>query len=276
MAEGEPESGLARLSREVSLSLAPHGGRVFLHHATPEDVNHSTIELKCWWSSGFHMLSTSVVIGDEKHKRVASRYRYDIVAEYQEEEIGWNLGDCPIMLSLYQVDAKWLTESADKNDGTPVFGQLTYYSPISTDDGVVNDKRPTVTAWVGVGADNFNLIRANLVEGRELAFDLGITVRFPQGSVESGWVDRSVKWDGNGPLPIIDATIVWKRHDWDADHDPELIEPCGPEPRVPPREHVELMEATNRLESAVAKLALPLWMAVATIVAIAVMHTRGG
>ena len=52
MADKEPESFISKMAREVRLSLDVEGGRVFIHHADPDNIDPCTIELKCVWSPG--------------------------------------------------------------------------------------------------------------------------------------------------------------------------------------------------------------------------------
>lgn len=282
LAEQE-ETALEALSRDVSLRLSVFGGRVFAHNASLDNLNRSTIELKCWWIDIRNLFSLSITVGDEKHKPL--RDHRDDADEFDaddddddddedrneeqkdEEQIGWRLGECPIMLSIYEVDERWLSSSAEKNNGEPVFGNFTYYPCNQTADGVVNDKRPTVTAWIGMGAENFRLIRERLLGGDRYDFELGITVQFPRGSMHRGWMGREVRWDGKKPIPIRQATLVWMRDDWDADFDKKLDERPSPEPEsVPPCEHAELMQATSRLETALARLVTPLWLTAAAVI----------
>jgi hypothetical protein len=272
MADEEPESFIQQMTREVTLKLSAHGGRVFMQSADADDLERCTIELKCSWSPGLiAMLHQSIRIGDENHKP----FKWDdddveVIDEEAEDEMGWGLYDCGIMLSVYRVDEKWLADSAAKNDDKPILGRLNYNPPIQTSDGVVNDQRPSVTAWVGLGHENFRLLRDRLLATDKPDFDLDIAVEFPRGTVESGWVKKTITWDGKGSLPVTNATLVWLRADWNSESARERRVPRHREPvhREPPPEHGELLRAMKKLEAAVVKLATPLWIAVgAAIVA---------
>lgn len=130
-------------------------------------------------------------------------------------------------------------------------------------------KRPTVTAWVPLGSDNFRLLRERLLTDKQFDISVSVTIQFPKGSVKSEALGKSVQWDGKGALPITNAVVVWKRHDWSADFDHKPQGLRHPEPYEPPREHVEILAATSRVEAGIAKLTTPLWLAVAALAWIA-------
>lgn len=256
------------LDRRVTLPLTVYGGRVFAESATPDKVDGGGIELKCWWQDVARIFDLSVVIGNEQHPPAPSRYDYDEDAaarskRREEEETGWRLSDCPVMLTIHRAEPGYFEGNKADERGGPILGQFKYYAPIRASDGVVNDRRPTITAWVGMGGENYRLIRERLLAGEQFDFDVGITARFPEAAVENGWVGRTVHWDGEEPLPITGATVVWRRNDWDADHDrkPSSWRSRQEIEYVPPREHVEVMDVTRRIETALSKLATPLWLA---------------
>lgn len=275
MANEEHESATDKLTRNVSLPLRAVGGRVFVQNAQGDNTDLCTIEIKCWWSpSLLEMFDTDIRIGDDKHKPL----KWDddglqVIDEDGEEEVGWSLLDCPIMLTLYRVDEEWLAESATKTDGKLILGRLNYYAPIQTADGVFSKKRPAITAWVGVGNGNFALLGDRLINTETPDFDLGISVNFPSGTVVTSWVDKKVNWDGKGPLFVSDATIVWKRGDWDSDADRQrhVSRKLEPEQHDLSRDDIELLGAVNRLEGAVVKLATPLWLALGAVIIAAIL-----
>jgi hypothetical protein len=83
-----------------------------------------------------------------------------------------------------------------------------------------------------------------------------------------------VEWDGKGSLPITRSTVVWQRADWNSHADRERKVFHRPEPQEyePPREHVELLGAVDRLHATMVKLTTPIWIgAVAAVVAAAVL-----
>ncbi len=58
MADQGPEDFIETMSRTTYLSLEVEGGRVFVHNADLENIEQSTIELKCSWSSSPEPSST--------------------------------------------------------------------------------------------------------------------------------------------------------------------------------------------------------------------------
>jgi hypothetical protein len=277
--EGKHEAG-GDWNNEVSLSLTAMGGRVFVHGATAESSNRSTLELKCKlrlsWS-----FDVDVLIGDQRHSKPPVRGRSRTSRQTDEEETGWKLEDCSIMLSIYEVDQKWLDDPAKGADGDSLFGQLRYHDPIKTSDGVVNEVYPRVTAWAGMGTENFRLLRDRLLADDVDNIDLGIRVRFPDNAVDHGWTGIAVKWDGKGGLPIVETVAVVRRQNWSADEDDREArrqardESATDEtreleaPYQPSREQVELVAAARKIETGIERLALPLWLAVIALVVIA-------
>lgn len=273
MADEDPQTFVSELLREVVLGLACEGGRVFVHSSTVEKLDRSVIELKCTWSPRLSEIfdDESIRIGELKRK--PTNWENDdgeVVGHEGEELIGWSLRDIPVMLTIYQLTADWISESATKNDGTPVLGKLNYYEADTPGVDTLRYERPALNAWVGLGPNNFDMLRNRLVSTEKPDFDLGITVQFPRSSIQSSWTGRDVVWDGKGSLPVTDATLVWMRGDWDSESGLEYRSIVEREPvsKEPPREHVELLSSNKRLETAVTKLATPLWIAVgAAIVA---------
>jgi len=272
MADDTP-SAIDTLVRTVTLEFRVLGGRVFAHNAEHGKLNRQTIELKCEASGSLLFGDDNCVIGNDKHpvpKVFEDEEREEEEGKPVEEEEGWRLGTIPTMISLYEVDEGWLAESGERNDGKPILGQFEYHEPIKTDDGVVNEKWPKAFAWVGVGSDTFRLVRDRMLRFEKYDFSLGLEVLFPEGAVECGWIGRNVRWDGKGQLRITGATIVWKREDWSSDH--RRKEWLGREPEVEQpykasHEHVEIMDATKRIEAALARLAMPMWLAASAIIA---------
>ena len=255
------------------MNLTPHGGRVFVQSASAESIDSCTIELKCTWSPGLLALfDESIRIGADTHKPYKwNEYFEDVPDEDGEDEIGWSLSDCPIMLTLHPVTEKWIEDSAAKNAGKPILGRFTYYEPDKPAVDPVYSKKPLVTAWVGLGPENFRLLRDRLVNTEAPDFELSITVRFPQDSVKSSWTGKDVSWDGSEPLPVTSATIAWMRSDWknDSRHERRVLRDAEPIVAEPSSEHLQLMEKVGTLEAAVRMLATPLWIAVgAALIAI--------
>jgi hypothetical protein len=274
MSDEVPERPLDVLLRTVSLSLQPQGGRVFAHHATKEKLSRQTIELKCERHDPQIFFGNTIVIGEEVHPRPKLFEDNDEDEEKPvEEETGWRLNTIPIMLSIYEVDEAWLSESAEQRGGDPLVGQFSYHPRINTDDGVVNDVRPSCSAWIGVGGDTFRMIRDHVLDFTKYDFRIGVDVLFPKEGVENGWTGRTVNWDGDGQLPITSAVAVWTKEDWSSDF--RRKERPGPPKEadyVPPREHVELMEANHRLEATIKAMMTPLWIIAAVVFFWAIFH----
>lgn len=271
--EAETSGFLDDMLHQVTLSLSISGGRVFVHSATQRNLNSSSVELKCWWQrpgawNPFHQ--RSITIGDESHKLSPADEDDETPEMDWEEQVGWRLEQCPIMLTFDEVDDAWLADSAERNGGEALKGQLSYHPPVDADE--FGKSRASVSVWVPLGQDNFQLLRDRVLEGDQFEMSVGLTVQFPKGCVKSGdhGYGKSVQWDGKDALPIKDAVVVWTAHDWNSDYDHKDEGQREPEPYVPPQEHVEILAATSRIEAAVAKLVTPLWLAIAVLVWIAV------
>lgn len=273
MSGEEPESFIDKISRQQSLVLRVAGGRLLIENAQPDGVDRSKIELNCWWSpSLLGMMEDRIRIGDARHKPITwDEDGFEVVDGDAEDEIGWSLLDCPVELMIHRSEDGWLADNKARSKDDPIIGRFSYSAPIKTSDGVVNQERPTIHAWIALGPENFKFLRDRLTNTEVPDFDLGITVEFPRGTVETGWVKSTVKWDGKEPLPVTGASFVWKRGEWDSDAPRERrwLRKSEPEEHVPPREHVELLQSVSRLETAVTKLTTPVWIAaVAAVVAV--------
>lgn len=270
MADEQTETFIEKMSRELTLPLRTVGGRVFVENAEPDRLNRSIIELKCWYKD-WHliMLDEKIRIGEDKHKPViVDEYGELFVEEEGEEQTGWSLAQCPIILSIHRVEDGWFADNAARDKDDPILGRFNFSAPIQTSDGLVNDKRAMFFAWIALGEENFGLLRDRLLANETSDLDLGLTVQFPRKALDTGLVDTKVHWDGKGSLPVTDAKIVWKCADWDSKSDAEVreLEREIREPELeeyePPREHVELMDAVKRLETSITKLFTPLWIVV--------------
>jgi hypothetical protein len=267
MAESELSKTLDLLERSVSIKFRVLGGRVFAHHAQADNLDRQTIELKCEQSESF-LSGASVIIGDEHHPRVTMFADDDDDQDKKEPvdmENGWRLTQIATILTVYQVDAGRIAESAGKHDGKALAGRFEYFPRIRTDDGVVNDGRPSVSAWIGVGSETFRLLRERVLDFKKWDFDIALEVLFPEGAIERSFMGRVVRWDGTKPLNVESARIVWTKEDWAPDfHSKEGL---GPKPQAdlpydPPREHLELFGRIERLEQHIQKLATPMWAVV--------------
>jgi hypothetical protein len=194
MADEEPETFIQKMCREMMLPLRVTGGRIFAENASPDRLDRSVIELKCWWSPGFlASLDTSVLIGDQKHKPL--KWGEDGIETPDEEAddvVGWDLHDCAIMLTIYRTEDGWLADNKDRPKDDAIMGFFNYSPPLKSDDGVVNDERPTVHAWIALGPHNFNLLRDRVIATDELDFEVGLEVQFPRGTVDTGGIKTTV------------------------------------------------------------------------------------
>ena len=274
--ENPTDDFLDTLLHDVRLSLSPCGGRVIVRSASKNSLNSLSVELKCWWQRPgawdlFHQ--RSIAIGDEKHKLLPSDEDDETPETDWEEQVGWRLEQCPIMLEFDEVADDWLADSAERNGDEALTGQLSYYAPVDADE-FGKDARPTVTVWVPLGHDNLKVLRDRILAGDALDISIGLTVQFPKGCVQRGdnGYGKSVQWDGENTLKVKDVVVVWTRHDWNAD--------CDDKPeRVPEAERDELLQAhvemgtiANRIEASIVKLVTPLWLAVAVLVWIAIFR----
>ncbi|GFE72380.1 hypothetical protein [Novosphingobium sp. TCA1] len=257
----EAGSRLSDLERSVGLPLRVLGGRVFLETPTSDNLNGSAVELKCSLTGFTELFHTSIVIGDEKH--LALPLFNGDEEQDREEEVGWRLSSCAIMVSFRPIDEAALAEMAEKNDGKPIVGRLNYWKPINSGDGVVNDKWPTVTIWVGVGRDNFALLSDAVRRNDLRGVEVGLSIEFPEGSVTSRMVGRKISWNGEGQLPVTSAGIVWKSGDWSSETDSFQL--SKPEKRrierEPSPEHIETMRGINGVREVLNKLMTPVWIA---------------
>lgn len=275
MAESALSETPALLERSVSLEFGVLGGRVFAHHAQADRLDHQTIELKCEQSGSF-LTGSTVIIGDEHHERVSLFAEDD---EDQDEskpvemEDGWRLDQIATILNIYKVDHDWIAGSAAKHDGKALVGRFEYFPRINTDDGVINDKRPSASAWIGVGPETFRLLRERMLDFKKWDFTVVLELLFPEGSVESGFMGRTVRWDGSKPLDVQSARIVWTKEDWSPDF--HAKERLAPKPKADaPQEHFELLSRIERLEIQIQKLATPLWAAAALLLVLVFLSKR--
>lgn len=269
---------LGLLERDASLEFRVLGGRVFAHHAQADNLDRQTIELKCEQSGSF-LAGSTVIIGNERHERVGlfadDEERED--GQPVETEDGWQLNNIATILNIYRLNADLIAESAAEHEGDALIGRFEYFPRIKTDDGVVNDERPSVSAWIGVGPETFALLRQRMLDFKKYDFAIALEVRFPEGSVERGFMGRMIRWDGAMPLDVQAAHIVWTKEDWSpAFHGKERLatKPRADAPYDPPREHLELLNRIERLENQIQKLSAPMWTAAFLVLALILLMKR--
>lgn len=261
MADHKTDKLFERMFSEVALNLEVMGGRIFANNANTERLDRSTIELKCWYR-GWRLEHR---IGDDKHFPVKiDEYGKPYLDENGQEQIGWSLNDCPIILTILRTEDGWLDDNEARADREPILGRFEFGAPL-------HDKRPELFARIALGERNFRLLRDRLFASKRPNFEVGLTVQFPPNSVNAKMMVETVHWDGKGALPIIDARIAWAIADWDSETDADEREynSNAQESLLKNQqlsEHSELMDAIRKLESSIAKLSLPLWVAVGTAV----------
>lgn len=268
----EENCALRDLARKVPQDFRILGGRVFAREAEAGRLDRQTIELKCEAGSGF--MGTEIRIGTDTHPWATFDDDDDdatdddaSAASAGREEEGWRLSTIPTIVSVYPVDEAWIAESAERHDGTALRGMFDYHPAGQSEDAKA--ERPMATAWVAVGPDTFRLIRDELLAFKEYSFSLGLDLHFPEVAVENGFMGRTVKWDGNGQVPIVGLTVLWKREDWSPDFRRKRVRPTPARVAIyePSREQRDLLDASGRIEASVAKLLLPLWLIAGAIVA---------
>mgnify|MGYP003381768422 FL=1 len=244
-----------------------------MHGSTAEQTDRTAIELICWWNPGFlAMFDKTVRIGDDMHPPFE---RDDIgrpeFADDGEEERGWNLYDCPIIVSVYAMDDEW-AQSSEANGEAPNLGRLTYSAPFKSSDGVVSRDLPKVFAWFGLGRQSFEALRARMWATTAPDFEIGFSVEFPSDSVEAGWVDVAVDWDGKGALPVLDPAIVWKTGEWNSEvARPEHIKLNHNEHQeVLQREidpsQAEIVRTLTAIKASIPRLITPLWLTFGAVI----------
>lgn len=271
MSDDGLESLLGRLERTNELELRVLGGRHVLAARTSDD-DHSFIEFKCELRSRFWR-SKGIRIGNQKHRpRLSTNDARDVW------ETGWLLSDCCTMVQLRRTSDFWRADIADRKE--PCAGFITYFEPVLSNDGFVNDKWPTVFIWLFLEPTEFDFVRGMLVSGEKPDFSICATVEFPPSEASDEVGEDCLRWDGAGTLPVGTGGLVWRNHDWSSSFDSRLAEAeSTDEPhseQAPDRasDMSHLSERMNRIEQATKDLAIPLWVIVFAI-AVAVWRTVG-
>jgi hypothetical protein len=262
----EPESAIDLMVRTVGFSFRPLGGRVRAISATQANPDSFTIELKCEQSGGFFD-GTSCRIGSDRHPVPLFNELDDEEAEDKpvEEEDGWRLSTIPIMVTLYEATPAWLEENREKVGGQALAGRFSYH-PIHEDSTVSErHRRPHIGAWLALGPETMRAVRRAMMDFEVNAFSLGLTVQFPkQAILENGWQGRSIVWDGQGDLPVMDGSIVWTKEDWSPDffsRERTWKREAVAEVRAEPDTQIaDVVAAVRRLDARTRALVTPLWL----------------
>ncbi|WP_334185029.1 hypothetical protein [Novosphingobium sp.] len=265
MASTATDDFLQGLSRGSSFDLSVTGARIVSPAAKFGEESRPAIELKCYWRPSLSdSLKREVIIGDQIHPPRLIEDPPEGVKP-REDEVGWRLRNCPIMLWIEPVSSEWRSDLADRKDARDWVGQLTYYPP-AEDFG---DRWPTITGNVRLATSEFDLLRSRLLSSEKPKLDFVIGIEFPQPPEEGDF--RSVyRWNGVDRLPITDASVLIKVADWAPESDTFREEQREFKNQVrelemsiePSTEHLETRAAINRLNELSSKLATPLWIAV--------------
>ncbi len=254
----KPEGKFEKLLRNKSLTLNPVGGCMFASNATLEQFDRRYIELKCWWRmNAFAAFSKSISVGDHKNLLAGSEFENSAVAV----PTAWDLKDCPIMLTILPVGEAWAAAEVDSEN--PVLGQVSFHLPIQTSDGVVNENRPTVSMWIVMGSQNFDLIGQSLMAGNIKDLVLSVSIEFPIGAVDTGYTGSNIKWDGKNSLPITEAKVAWKFDDWNSEFDQKESANQANDQKIDiQQQDVSFFELNKILDSKINTLVIPLWSSV--------------
>jgi hypothetical protein len=259
---------LADERRKVSIQFRVDGGRLFTRNAELTNLDPLSIELRC--TAIDRHFDDDVIFGTDSHPVHSPFEALDSDGDESKpvkQEVGWSLHSIPTTIMVVQVDEAKISKSAEENDGEPIFGKFWFHAPVQTSDGVVNEKWATAHAWVGVGPETFRLVRDQLLRFEQDDFAIGLGIMFPEGTVDRNWVGSVVKWDGKGILPVTGVGIVWQRGHWSSDKllPPPVTQQSERLNDQPSREHIELLDASRRIEAAVSRLLAPLWLAAAAL-----------
>jgi len=275
MASTATDDFLQGLNRGSSFDLSVTGARIVSTAAKFGEESRPAIELKCYWRPSLSdSLNREVVIGDQVHPPRLIEDPPEGV-EPREDEVGWRLRNCPIMLWIEPVSSEWRSDLADQKEARDQVGQLSYYPP-AEDFG---DRWPTITGNVRFAEREFDLLRSRLLSSKKPKLEFAIAVKFP-GPPEDGEFRSVYRWDGMGALPITEASVLIKVADWAPGTDTFREEQRQFKNKVrelemsiePSTEHRETLAAIERLNELSSKLATPLWIAVG-LFAVMLMRT---
>ncbi|MFC4291690.1 hypothetical protein ACFOWX_04590 [Sphingorhabdus arenilitoris] len=260
--ETKPE--IAEMLREVSISLKLVGCDLVLGAAEHDRLNSRKIHTKCsyassWIDDGF------IRLGNDVHDVPIPRYkRRDKSVEEFEKQTGRDLYQIPIFLQIFEVDSDWFDKCAENHDGEKYPGFLSYHEPYDSEFG--NSETGDVYAWIGLGKENYALLVKQILSFEKPDFKLNITVKFPPQSIDSGWTETNVHWDGKGSLPITKANISWTKGSLEDSTDEDVesnrldFEEAVHSEAQEARRHGEVLEALQNLSNHFAKLTMSLWL----------------
>lgn len=231
-----------------ALALKPNQWKAFFNSVMPSALNSNSIEIQCRWLCGWN---DNITMGEEELSKLTITLQ---IARADQAWLDKTLADQGIVL-----DEKGYSRKR------PWIGRLNYWKPLDSGDGVVKDDQGSVTGWVAYGPETYDRIFAGLMSG-DRHMRLGITVRFNErGGSE---MVPAYHWDGNGQLDIVEGNIVVFSED--------------PEPTEEEEEDLfaieqadrgqEMLAATKRVEVALMRLSVPLWIAVGVLILLLVFR----
>jgi len=155
-------------------------------HADSEGLNRRQLEIRCAWRPG--LLSGDIVVGDARE----------------------NLRDLPISITPVPVTEEHFigsqtTSESNRQGEEPLVGQLTYWPPVRTSDGVVNDKTGAVTGWFVLGHQNYEDAWRRLSSTPPPEFVIGLSMLFE----DKGEAFEGNAWDGTTPLRVTEGKLVF-------------------------------------------------------------------
>ncbi len=175
----EAAEAIHRLHRETTLNLKVLSWRLFFHAASREQPDDYLIEVRCRLDQP--LLAGSILVGTSSE----------------------NLDSLRITIEIRSAQ-KYFEGSSQKVEKN-VAGWLRYYSPISTSDGVVNEKTGLVSGWVFFGNDTMKELSRLLTLQPAPDIRIGATVSLDP---ETPYMHSDRKWDGKELLEIEEAVIV--------------------------------------------------------------------
>jgi hypothetical protein len=168
-----------RLLRQTTLNLKVISWRLFLHGASREQPDNHVIEVRCCLDQP--LLAGHIIVGT----------------------LSENLNSLVISIQIGSAQ-KYFEVASQKMEKNAV-GWLRYNPPVSSGDGVVDDKTGSVDGGVFFGNDTMREISRLLTLQPAPDIHIGATVNLDR---ETSQMYSNRKWDGKELLEIEEAVIV--------------------------------------------------------------------
>ena len=170
-----------------TLLFVPTDWKITAEAVSKDGVERSSVVLTCKWEKGF--LAKPILVGASQES--LDHLPVEISIERARDDI---------------IDALMKVNQRRSNKGTPhnlkgdtdFIGLLSYYEPIKTADGVVNQQHGSLNAWIYLGDQNYDLLVSHLNQP-SISIGVVLTLRFP--SMERVWI-------GHPAMDIVDGRIV--------------------------------------------------------------------